>query len=242
MDITWAQAAIIAAMSLAAGVMRGFSGFGSALAIVPVAAAAVGPLLAVPAVVCVHLATSAQLAPGALRAADWGRVWPLSAAGMAGVPVGAWLLVTQDPGLIRQAISILIIVFAVLMLRGWRYTGRINRAVTAGVGALGGFISGAAMIGGPPVVMFLLAGPHRASQNRGAIILYFIFTQIAALAMYWIEGLLVRTVLWLCLLIAPPLMAGMWIGERLFGRASEETFRRVSLCFLLAVGTATLFV
>lgn len=239
-DITWAQAAVIAATAFVAGLMRGFAGFGSALTIVPVTSAVAGPLVAVPAVVLMHIVTGAQLLPGALRAVDWGRAWPLSLAGVAAVPVGAWLLVSQDPEHIRRGISLLIIVFAVLMLRGWRYTGRINNWVTTAVGGTGGVISGAAMIGGPPVVMFLLAGPHRAAQNRGTIIMYFQFTQLAAIAMYWIEGILVWDIVWLALLTAPPLMLGMLGGQWLFGRASDEAFRRVALLFLLAVGVTTL--
>ena len=241
LDITWAEAAIIAVTAFVAGVMRGFSGFGSALTIVPVTAAVVGPLVAVPAVVVMHIATSGQLLPGALRAADWGRVWPLSISGVIGVPAGAWLLVSQDPEHLRRGISLLIIVFALLMLRGWRYRGRITHWVTTAVGGFGGVVSGAAMIGGPPVIMFLLAGPHQAAQNRGTIILYFQFTQLAAFAIYWYEGLLLWVVLWVALLTAPTLMAGMWFGQWLFSRASEAMFRRVALFFLLAVGVTTFF-
>ncbi len=242
LDATWIEAAVICATAFVAGVMRGFAGFGSALTIVPVTAAVAGPLVAVPAVVLTHIATGLQLLPGALRSADWGRTWPLSLSGAVAVPAGAWLLVSMDPEHLRRGISLLIVLFAFLMLRGWRYTGRVNRAVTAAVGAVGGVVSGAAMIGGPPVVTFLLAGPHGAAQNRGTIILYFQFTQIVAIAMYWLEGLLGWAVLWLALLTAPSLMAGMWFGQWLFSRASDEIFRRVALLFLLAIGVTTFFV
>jgi len=39
--------------------------------------------------------------------------------------------------------------------------------------------------------------------------------------------------------LTPTLVLGTWIGERMFGRASEALFRRVALLFLLAIGVAT---
>ena len=241
-DITWVEAVLICATAFVAGIFRGYSGFGSALTIVPVMSAAVGPLLAVPTVVAVHFVTGLQLVPGAYRDANWGQVWPLSLSGMVGIPAGAWLLFVLDPELLRMGISILIIIFGILMLRGWRYTGRINMAVTTGVGAFGGFISGAATIGGPPVIMFLLAGPNRAATSRAAIIYYFQLSQVVALITYGLGGLLVWDVLWLSLLVAPTLIVGTWLGERLFRKTTERAFRRFALFFLIGVGVTTLFV
>lgn len=240
-DITLLEGTAVVAAAFVAGVMRGFSGFGSALIIVPITAAVFGPRLAVPAVVAIHLITSLQLMPQAMRDVDWGRVAPLSIAGSLAVPVGAWVLVTQDSEMIRKAISVLIIVFAVMLMRGWRYNGKINGWVMAGAGLAGGVITGAATIGGPPVVAFLMAGPFKAAQNRAAIILYFVFIQLVAIAMYWLGGLLSWPIVGVCILVMPPLMAGMWIGQRMFAKASEDGFRRVALVFLLAIGIATLF-
>lgn len=239
-DISLLEGLAVGAAAFIAGVMRGFAGFGSALIIVPITAAVFGPRLAVPAVVLIHLVTSIQLLPEALRDVEWGRVAPLSVAGSLAVPVGAWVLVTQDPGSIRTAISILIIVFAIMLMQGWRYTGAINGWVMAVVGLVGGVITGAATIGGPPVVAFLMAGPFRAAQNRAAIILYFIFVQAVAMVVYWIGGILVWPIIGICVLVIPPLTIGMWIGQRQFANASEEGFRRIALVFLLAIGIATL--
>ena len=241
-EATAAEIALVAAVALIAGVMRGFSGFGSALVVVPVMAAVFGPRLAVPAAIVVHLLTTAQLLPGAFRDVEWGRTLPLSVAGSLAISLGAWALVALDPELIRRGIAILIIVFAVLMLRGWRYAGRVNAWAMGAAGAVGGFITGAATIGGPPVVMFLMAGPYSAAQNRAAIIFYFTFVQAVAVVMYWIGGLLVWQVLGICLLVLPTLALGTWIGQSLFTRASETLFRRVALIFLLAIGVTTLFV
>jgi uncharacterized membrane protein YfcA len=126
------------------------------------------------------------------------------------------------------------------MLRGWRYTGKINAWIMAAVGAIGGVITGAATIGGPPVVTFLMAGPFSAAQNRAAIILYFTFVQLVAIVMYWLGDLILWPIVGICATVMPTLMAGMWIGQNLFKRASEEGFRRVALIFLLLIGFATL--
>ena len=241
-DVTTAEVALIAATAFVAGIMRGFSGFGSALVVVPVMAAVYGPQLAVPAAVLIHLVTSLQLLPGALRDCEWGRIIPLSVAGCLAIPVGAWFLVTQDPDLLRKGISVLIILFAIMMLRGWRYTGKVNGWIMATAGGIGGVITGAATIGGPPVVAFLMAGPFSAAQNRAAIIIYFIFVQIVAVVMYWIGGIVEWGVIGICFHVTPTLMAGMWIGQNLFRRASEEGFRRVALIFLILIGAATFVV
>ena len=61
------------------------------------------------------------------------------------------------------------------------------------------------------------------------------------MAMYWIGGLLVAQIIGACLLIMPTLMAGMWIGQNLFAKASESGFRRIALSYLMVIGFATLF-
>lgn len=241
-EFTILEAVLVGGVAFFAGIVRGFSGFGSALMVVPVMAAVFGPQLAIPAAVIIHLVTGAQLMPGALKDCEWGRVIPLSIAGSLAIPVGVWFLTSQDPDLLRKIISVLIIVFAFVMLRGWRYTGRVNGWVMAAVGAVGGLITGAATIGGPPVVAFLMAGPFSAAQNRAAIILYFTFVQSVALVFYWVAGVMVWPVVGICILVMPTLMLGMWLGQRLFRRASEQGFRRFALIFLVFIGIATFFV
>jgi uncharacterized protein len=221
--------------------MRGFSGFGAALTIAPVLALAVGPRAAIPAILIVMLTTSIQLAPKAWASANWPTVIPLSIGGAIGIPIGAWLLVVIDEEIIRRSISITVVFFAVLMLIGWRYKGSIGPAVSAFAGGLGGLISGAAAAGGPAVIMFLLAGPESAARNRAAIILYFIFTQAVALAVYGIGGLMTWKILWIALPMIPTISLGTWLGEKMFGRASDRLYRRIALAFLLLIGLSTLF-
>lgn len=240
--ITPFEAGLVVLTALAAGLIRGFTGFGSALVMAPVLSLVVGPRVAVPAIVIANMFTTAQVLPGALRAVVWSRVTVLSVAGCVCVPLGAMLLVTVDQDLMRRAISLLTVSFALLMLWGWRYSGAVRPAITAGVGGMGGVLSGAASIGGPPVILFLLAGPDAAATNRATFIFYFLFTQLVGIAMYWGTDLLSRQVLLLCVIMMPTMVAGMWAGERLFNKSTEAMFRRVALVFLLAIGIATLVI
>lgn len=240
-ELTTIETVLVAGTAFFAGLMRGFSGFGAALTIAPVLALAVGPRAAIPAILIVMLTTSIQLAPKAWTSANWPTVIPLSIGGAIGIPIGAWLLVVVDQEIIRRSISITVVFFAILMLIGWRYKGGIGPAVSAFAGGLGGLISGAAAAGGPAVIMFLLAGPESAARNRAAIILYFIFTQAVALVVYGIGGLMTWKILWIALPMIPTISLGTWLGEKMFGRASDRLYRRIALAFLLLIGLSTLF-
>ena len=238
--ISLADICIIVATSIAAGAVRGFSGFGSALVITPILSLLVGPRMAVPAVALAHIVTTAQLLPGTRGVVSWPRIIPLSIAGSVCVPLGVFLLISLDQDLVRRSISVVILAFTVAMFAGWRYTGPANPILTMGVGGLGGMLTGAASIGGPPVIVFLLAGSDRAATNRATFIYYFLFIQLVSIPVFWLSGILDQGTLLLFALMTPSMMIGLWAGEKIFRKSSEEIFRRVALSFLLIIGLTTL--
>ena len=238
--LTVTEAIVVCLSALAGGMIRGFTGFGSALVIAPILSIAVGPRIAVPAIVLVLAVSTIQLMPGAARDVNWRRVLQLGLAGVVGVPLGIYALVSVDQELMRRFIAVVVAAFALSMLAGWRYQRAPNTLVTIGVGGVGGVLSGAASVGGPPVILFLLAGPDGAAANRAAIIYYFIFSQSIALVMYWYQDLLVAKVLWLAVLMLPTQVIGVAIGTKLFPKADETLYRRVALIFLLVIGLVAL--
>ena len=242
LGLTAIEIVAVAASALAGGVVRGFTGFGSALVMAPILSLAVGPRTAVPAIVIVLTIATVQLLPAAAREGGLRRVVPMGLAGCVGVPLGVIVLVTADQDLMRRFIAAVVVIFSLAMLSGWRYSRTPGAYVAMGVGGIGGVLSGAASVGGPPVIAFLLAGPDRAAATRAAMIVYFLFTQSVAVLLYWAEDIITQRVLWLCVLMLPAQMAGVWLGARLFPLASETMFRRIALGFLLAVGLVTLVV
>ena len=240
-ELSTSHTLLVAGTAFVAGLMRGFSGFGAALTIAPILAVIVGPRAAIPAILFLMMATSVQLAPKAFRDVSWPTVIPLSVGGVFGIIIGGWLLVVVDQELVKRSISGVVIFFAIIMLSGWRYRGSIRPFICGFAGWLGGLISGVAAAGGPAVILFLLAGPESSARNRAAIILYFIFTQAVALIVYWVGGLITWKVFWVALPMLPTIVLGTWIGERMFGKASEAIYRRIALFFLLAIGSSTFF-
>lgn len=239
--LTLLDTLLVAGTAFVAGLMRGFSGFGAALTIAPVLSLVVGPRAGIPAVLLVMSITSLQLVPGALKHVNWRTVTPLSIGGIVGIPAGAWLLAVVNQNLMRHSISVIVIVFAVLMFIGWRYRGEVGAWISGLAGAVGGFISGAAAAGGPAVIMFLLAGPESAARNRAAVILYFFFMQAAGVVIYLLNGLMTLNTVWIALPMIPTIALGTWLGEKMFGKASDNLYRRIALVFLLAIGLSTFF-
>jgi len=162
---------VLLASALVAGLARGFSGFGAALIFVPLASAAAEPAVAAPLLLIVDSVLAITLLPNAWSLSERRDVAIMSLGALAGVPFGTFVLATGDPLAIRWAIAALIFALLALLLSGWRYRGRIAAPITIGVGGLAGFLSGAAQMGGPPVVAYWLGGATRSDVVRANIVL-----------------------------------------------------------------------
>ena len=142
-------AAIVLA-TLVGGVLRGFTGgAGAVVVIMPVLSAFVGAREAVPVGVCLMLLTGFQLGRRAIRDADIREAVTLSISSVLLVPAGIWLLFSVDEELMRQAVAGMAILFAAILLSGWRHSGPRGPAIAAVAGGLSGLIGGAVGMGGP---------------------------------------------------------------------------------------------
>ena len=110
--------AVAAATLLAAGLIRGFSGFGSAMINAPVLSLLWGPTIGVPVAALVEFVPAIQLTPRAIPDALWRTVWLMGVPALILIPAGAFLLITLPSDLTRRVVaSIVLILVATLVLR-----------------------------------------------------------------------------------------------------------------------------
>lgn len=224
---------LLAAMGAAfvAGLARGFSGFGAALIFVPLGSAILGPRVAAPLLLLVDLVMASPMIPRAWRHAARREVAVMSLGTMAGVPAGAWLLLQLDAEALRWGMCLLVLAMLALLASGWRYQGAPRPPATLAVGALSGLCSGAAQMGGPPLVAYWMGGTNDAARVRANLVLTGAIGGALSAVAYLAGGLLDAGLLLVAAVVAPGYGAGLWIGGRLFGLASQQQFRRA--CFAL---------
>ena len=171
-DLPARSLVFLAAISFVAALARGFSGFGAALIFVPLASTIVSPKIAAPLLLIVDAVLALGFIPNAWRNASRPEVGVMAFGALFGIPLGALALLRLDPLVIRWTIVTLAALMLALMLSGWRYRGRPNTPLTFGVGAFAGVFSGAAQVGGPPVVAYWLGSTIPAANIRASIILF----------------------------------------------------------------------
>ena len=235
-DISWSGLLVLVLAALIAGVARGFSGFGGALIFVPIASAVVGPTLAVPLLLFVDVVLTPGLIPKAWRNADRQNVGVMAMGAAVGVPLGTYLLTHLEGTTIRWGIVGIVVALLALLMSGWRYHGRPHASLTAAVGMTSGLFSGAAQVGGPPVVAYWLGGNFTPQTVRANIVLYFAISSLLSIASYLVAGILTWETVQLSLIIGPTFALGLFSGARLFSLTNEIVFRRI--CYGLIAGAA----
>jgi uncharacterized membrane protein YfcA len=226
------------AVTLVAGLMRGFAGFGSAMLMAPIFAILFGSADMILTVVAIETIVSLQLFPQVRRHADWKTLAPMSIAACLAMPFGVWALASVDKGTIVTAVSAIIVGFVILMWLGWTYRGRRSPVASATVGALSGAMMATTSVGGPPVLLYLLSGNDPPAVNRANIVTYYFLTQFLLIAIVLLSGVAGWDALARAVVLFPMMVLGAWLGGRLFhGLASERVYRNVALGILFATGT-----
>jgi uncharacterized membrane protein YfcA len=217
---------------LAASLLRGFTGFGFGLAAVPLLSLALPPAQVVPLVVTLQVIVGLGGLRDAWPACDWQAIRLLLPGLILGVPVGLLILTELAPNVVRLVIGLIIAFSVVLLYRGARLPPNPSRLLTGAVGLCSGVISGLASMGGPPVIVFLMARGYGAARVRATAIVYFMLTGCISLVPMMVRGMITRdTVVWGAASL-PVLFGGSWVGTQAFHRAHPRHHRLTALITL----------
>ncbi|MEP4754754.1 MAG: TSUP family transporter, partial [Nitratireductor sp.] len=108
------------------------------------------------------------------------------------------------------------------------------------VGAVAGLLSGIASIPGPPVIIYWLASQLPRLIVRANLMTLFFLTEALSIGNIWLAGLFERQAVLLSIAAAGPYFVGLMIGSRLFGLASDKTYRRVTFVLIAAAALLAL--
>ncbi len=173
-------------------------------------------------------------------AMSWPRLWPFLLGGVIGVPIGVYVLAHIEAGIFRFSVGLFLVAYSAFMLArrapltivgGGRYADG-----TAGM--IGGVMAGMAGLSGAiPTIWCTMRGWPKDEQ-RGVFQPFILIIQSVALIALGGAGVVTRQT-WIAFLIClPAVIAGTWLGHKLYRRVDDQQFRRIVLLLLLMSGVA----
>ncbi len=219
---------------LIAGVVRGFSGFGTALIFVPIAATVAEPIWVILIMMIFDIFGTLFLMPRAWRDGEPKDVAILSIGALITLPFGVYLLTRLDPNLFRWLVSALSFGMLILLMSGWRYRQVLNTFATLSVGMCGGFLAGVAALPGPPVILSYMSSPRKPKVIRGNTMMYLFLVDILTILIFAIKSLLVLVPILVGALLVAPYALGGYIGQRIFNPEKESVYRSIAYIIIAA--------
>ena len=174
----------------------------------------------------------------ALRhAVRWRSAAPFIIGGLMGVPAGTMLLTYIDPAYMRIGVGILLVVYSIYSLaRPAIKLAHEGVAAEVGVGFLNGLLAGLTGLVGIVVVIWCQLRNWPKDVQRAIfqpVLLATILTSTVSLSA---AGAVTAETMKLYLLGLPCMLAGTWVGLRLYGRLNDAAFRKIILLLLLVSG------
>lgn len=204
-----------AAMTFGAAYVRGLTGFGMAIILVPLLGLIIAPGEAVVLGILLQLLIGPVGLKVIMADADRSTATPIASLAMLATPAGMFALDATTPDVARLLITLIAVgAFVAVMLPKQPEGHRPGRVAIAGTGIASGILTGFAAMPGPPVVPFYLRRHLEPKVARASMMLIFFATAIAGtLAALW-----VGIATWRLFILALVLFLPMWLGNRIGGR------------------------
>ncbi len=221
---------------VAAGLVRGFTGFGTALVYVPLASLVMPPVWVLVAMMIFDVIGPLPLVPRAVRDGKMTEVAILIAGACVGLPAGFYLLTQFDPVVFRWTICITSLVLLGFLASGWRLRRALGAASKAGVGVVAGGLGGVAGAPGPPVILFYLSGPEPPAVIRANNMVFLVLFEVIFLGVIAVTGYLEALPVAIGIILVVPYAIAGWVGQALFNPDRERTYR--ALAYMVIVVSA----
>lgn len=234
---------ILGVCCAAASVTQSVSGFGFGVVLV-----AVLPIFGIPiprVVMLVTLLVGLNIAIALWRVRrhlSLRRVVWLVAGVPFGIPVGTYLLMHGPESVLRGMLgAVLVFAAAEPFVRGGGAPAPEKRRWGFLAGVCSGALGGALSTGGPPVVIYFYRRQWSKELTKASVMLTFVATVSLRLCYYTWQGLIGRANLVDAAVLAPVVVAGSLVGERLFHSISQGGFRRALATMIVVCGAYQLY-
>ena len=223
------------------GIASGAAGFAFGMAATAIWLHAIAPIHVAFLVVGGGLAMQSTTIWTLRGSLDMRRLWPFVMAGVIGVPIGVWLLVRTDIGVLKVAIGAFLALYGAYALIAPRLPYvQAGRGADAAVGFVAGILGGLGGYSGVlPAIWTQLRGWSKA-EARAFYQPFIVIVHVATLAVFSPVALDRRGLVLLGLGL-PAMALGTWVGWKLYGRLDERRFRQALSIMLLLSGVILIF-
>jgi uncharacterized protein len=231
---------ILALCAFAAGLVRGFSGFGLSAVLVASAAFFVSPKLIIPTAQTMEIIASIALIPSVWKDVNWKWLTPMAAAYAVSVPLGVAALAYLPEHMLRVGSCVMLLLACLCLLLNAHPKLPDGLPLRFGTGLVAGFFAGSTSLGGMVASAMLFAVALPAKNLRATLIVLFFITALYSLSWGAWHGVVTQGTFVRAAWLALPLLAGIWVGSHGFSRVSEAAFKKAVLAVLVVLSVAGL--
>ena len=231
-----ALTALTAVAGLMGGFVRGYSGFGFALAAMPVLTLLLPPVVAVPAIMLLEFAIGVATIPERRRDIAGPVLGYLVLGTLLGTPLGLTALALAPVEIMRLAVGAVVVV-AVLVLwqRPVPVAGLTGPAPLAVAGFVSGLLNGGTAMSGPPVIIALLGSALPVQATRATLMAFIAASAALGISLAVASGLYTPETFVTTLIMVPCAAIGAWVGSAVFAATADAHYRPASLSILFSV-------
>jgi uncharacterized protein len=232
--------ALFAVATFLGAFVAGLAGFAFGLVAAAIWLHILTPLQVATLIVCYGLIVQGYAVWKLRHALDGRRLLPLVIGGQLGIPIGIELLRWLPAADMRAAIGVVLVAFSLysLLRPKLRPMADARPLADGAAGLASGIVGGATGLAG--VLPTIWAGLRGWTKDEQRAVFQPVAVAIFAGCLVWLGGTggFDRPTLFLFVAGLPALLAGSWLGLRLYGRLDEAGFRKVVLGLLLVAGAA----
>jgi uncharacterized membrane protein YfcA len=218
-----------------ASIIRGFNGFGFSATCISGFAFIIPAIEIVPIILILEVFISIFMIPYIWNKIDWNFVVKLLIGIAIGSPVGLYLLKYLSPETTHLYICLIIIIFSLLLMKGYTNRNIDNDQSKIFTGVISGSLNGLTTLGGMPVALFLLVTSIQPAVIRGSLAALFFFTDVYAFILSFFSGIVDMTTIYRALSLIIVLPIGVFIGNKFFEKSREQLYRKVVFYFLIII-------
>jgi uncharacterized membrane protein YfcA len=229
--------------TFAGALVAGLSGFAFALVAASIWLYILTPLQTTTLIIAFGLIVQGYMVWKLRHALDWRKLWPFIAGAAIGVPAGVAILGWANPAYVRAGIGAFLVLYSLyaLLRPSLPPVTQGGAAADAAVGFANGVLGGITGLAG--ILVTIWSGLRGWPKDQQRAVFQPVAVAIFAMSGLWlgVKGTVSADTIRLFLFGLPALLAGTWLGMKLYGRLDEAAFRKVVLALLLASGVALMF-